>query len=241
MDGLLQPPAPNAPPKAPSPLELAIYQFEQKCQEYHLGKAKAAPNDETPEQAKARNAAFHRDWEHLQSERTRIVALTQIQAELEQYRESNKSKSAREMSKEAHHPTDDLAKYLAAVAEPKPSPYHDAHHVIPGKGRWLQDRIANARLNMHLHGIGVSDPKNGAWLPRNIEHKGHWATPKAPAHKEIHRYNYETWISVKFERDGLPKIAFEAELRDIKMKLKYGGYPPEITMPKDSSWRGEEV
>jgi len=236
-----QPPAPNAPPKAPSPLELAIYQFEQKCQDYHLGIAKAAPADETPAQAQARNAAFHRDWNHLQGQRAQIIALTQIQAQLDKYRADNQKKSAMDMAAEPHHPTDDLADFMTAVAEPKPSPHHAAHHIVPGKGQYQQDRVMASRLNMHLHGIGINDPKNGAWLPKYKRYKYHWATPKAPAHTEIHRYNYETWIASKLERGGLPKAAFEAQLRDIKTQLKFGGYPEQILAPKDPSWQGEEA
>ncbi|MCX2782246.1 AHH domain-containing protein [Microbulbifer thermotolerans] len=140
--------------------------------------------------------------------------------------------------KESHHPTDDLVTHMAAVGEPKPSPYHDAHHIIPGKGRWLQEEIAQARANMHLAGIGIQDPRNGIFLPRTKAHKGHWSAPKAPAHKEIHRYNYETWIFDKFQFE-LPPLAFEAELLIVKTQLKTGGHPKKILEPKDPGWDGQ--
>ncbi|MCX2834475.1 AHH domain-containing protein [Microbulbifer thermotolerans] len=238
MARVQQPPAPNAPPKAPNPLELAIYEFEKKAREYHQSLAQKAPKDETPEQTAARRAALQRDLDHLKSERTRIVHMTQIQRQLEEYRERCRNSSPEELAREPHHPTDDLVINMAAAGEPKPSPYHDAHHIIPGKGRWRQDEIAQARTNLHLAGIGIQDPQNGVYLPRDKAHKGHWSAPKAPAHKEIHRYNYETWIFAKFS-EPLPTIAFEAALLMVKTQLKTGEHPKEILKPKDPAWNGQ--
>ncbi|WKT59940.1 AHH domain-containing protein [Microbulbifer thermotolerans] len=233
MAGFQQPPAPNSPPKAPTPLELAIYEFEKRAKAYHQRLAESAPPDESPSQAKAREAACQRDLEHLECERTRIRALVQIQAQLEQYRADCKKKSFKELLAEPHHPTRKLAKHMTAAAEPKPSPHHDPHHIIPGKGRWLQSLIVEARLSMHICGIGINDPLNGVWLPRDRRYKGHWATPKAPAHKELHRYKYEEWIAQKF-RKSLPVEAFKGELRLVKAMLKGGGYPPSIVQPKNA-------
>ncbi|AWF82575.1 hypothetical protein BTJ40_18155 [Microbulbifer sp. A4B17] len=95
-----------------------------------------------------------------------------------------------------------------------------------------------ARLNLHAHGVGINDPVNGVWLPRKYEYKGHWATPKAPAHKEIHRYNYETWIVAKFSQSGLPELVLRNRLREVKTRLKHGGYPQQITKAKDCEWDG---
>jgi hypothetical protein len=75
--------------------------------------------------------------------------------------------------------------------------------------------------------------------PREYEDKGHWATPEAPAHREIHRCNYETWIINKFATPGLTERVVIDRLRECKTMLKYGGYPPEIVKPKDATWNGE--
>lgn len=232
--------APEAPPVAPSPLELAIYQFEKKAQSYHARLAQAAPSDETPAQAKAREQTYKRDWEHLQEQRRHIEVLADLQAKLDSYRKACKTKSSGRLLKEKYHPTDDLAKHLTAIAEPKPSRNHDAHHIIMGKGRWQKQKLMISRLNLHQFGIGINDPINGVWLPRSYEHKGHWATPKAPAHKEIHRYNYETWISNLFGIKGLPELVLRTQLKRVKTLLKFGGYPIEITQPKDTNWSGAQ-
>jgi len=231
--------APGAPPVAPSPLELAIYELEQKAKAHHRKLAECAPADETPEQALEREQARKRDWDHLQQQRRHIEVLADLQAKLENYRTANKSKSANELLKEKHHPTNVLANHLTAVHEPKPSEHHDAHHIIMGTGRHQKPRMMRARLNMHIHGIGINDPQNGAWLPRKYEHKGHWACPQAPAHKEIHRYNYETWITDLFSLPGLTELTVTSRLREVKTMLKFGGYPDKITMPKDYEWTAE--
>lgn len=234
-----QPPAPNAPPKSATPLELAIYQFEQNCCEYHKRKAIGAPAGETAKQKEERNLAFQKEWACLQQERNKVIILTQIQAQLEKYRAENKEKRVGELRGEDHHPTGDLVKHLAAVGEPKPSPNHDAHHIIPGKGRYQQDLIKRARTNLHMAGIGIQDPRNGIFLPRYKKHKGHWSMPNAPAHREIHRYNYETWIHSKFQHP-MTEQALSGELLVVKAMLRDGNHPKAIVAPKDSRWGGKE-
>lgn len=239
-----QPPAPNSRPKATNLLELAIYDFEQKAEKYHASLAKSVQKDETPEAKAVRVRQREIDFTHLNSERIRIKQFAGIQAVLEKYKKTNRELSKTDkgidtLMEEAHHPTDDLNSHLAAAGEPKPSTRHDAHHIVMGKGQYQQAQMVDARLALHLNGIGINDPRNGAWLPRNYEDKGHWATPKTPAHKEILRYNYETWIIKKFAIPNLSERTVLDRLRECKTMLKYGGYPQEIVKPKDANWEGE--
>lgn len=232
-----QPRSPNAPPKAPSPLEAAIYEYEKKAASAHKARLAAhtcTPGVETERLLKKAEC----DIAALGLERDRLRCLAQIQANLEHYRAECTSVNVTELLAEPYHPTKNLADNLRALGEAKPGEPYDAHHIIPGKGRWQKDEMLAARLNLHLHGIGINDPHNGSWLPRNKEDKGHWGSPQSPAHKEIHRFNYETWIATTFARSGLPKIAFLAALREVKTKLRFGGFPPEITAPKDDAWGG---
>ena len=88
---LMQPPAPNSPPKTTNLLELAIYEFEQKAKSYYANLAKNAPLDETIE---AKNARIHQekvDFAHLNSERTRIRQYAAIQESLRMYMENNET------------------------------------------------------------------------------------------------------------------------------------------------------
>ncbi len=178
--------------------------------------------------------------EHLKKERIRIAAIASLQHDLEDYRAGNLSEDVDDMASEKHHPTKKLANNLRAVNEPKPSLNHDPHHIIMGKGRWQAMQMMNARLTLHIHGIGINDPINGVWLPRNKKDKGHLTTPKAPAHKVIHRFNYETWISYNLGSVDIPEHVFRNRLKAIKHGLKYGGYPLKIIEKKDKNWIGAE-
>ena len=226
-------------PSNPSALELAIYRYECQAAEYHDKKNSVAPNNESKEACKQRIDALEKDWAHLQHERKKITAQVMLQQDLETYRAENKLKDEDELFEEAHHPTRVLARNLTAVGEPKPSSIHDPHHIIPGKGRFQQVRLVVTRLALHAHGIGINDPLNGAWLPRYKKHKGHWAGSEAPAHREIHRYNYESWIVNTFSSPMLPEQAMISRLQRVKHKLLHGGYPQKIIEKKGTSWSGQ--
>lgn len=229
---------PSPRPSNPTALELAIHRFEEQAKAYHHQKAALAKATGEPgEVAKAR-ARLDRDWQHLQRERIRISTQAELQRGLDEYRADAKQKTTAELAKEPHHPTTVLARHLTAVGEPKPSLDHDPHHIIMGRGRWQSLEMMRVRLALHMHRIGINDPVNGVWLPRTKADKGHWATPASPAHKEIHRFNYETWI-IRQLRAVATAQQFSNRLRDIKTKLRFGGYPSSIVEPKNPNWSGE--
>ena len=226
-------------PNNPSPLELAIYNYEVKAREFHIEKAKIATDDEPASGKKLRILKSERDWEHLRLERRKIAAHIMLQEELVEYRTSNKSKSVKELSKESHHPTGKLARNLTATGEPKPTVMHEPHHIIPGKGCHQKVEMAVARMNLHAHGIGINDPLNGVWL-RNFAKNtpDDWATPDSPAHRPIHTYNYETWINERFSNDNLPESVFLSRLQTVKREIKSGTHPQKILQSKDTNWTG---
>ena len=119
-----------------------------------------------------------------------------------------------------HHPTSDLAKYLSAIGEPKPTNLHEAHHIISGEGRYNKAAIMDARLNLHLVGIGINDPFNGIWLINFMKNKKiDWSTPEAPPHRKIHRFNYETWIGATLGENMVTnKSVFLNKLRNVKIR-----------------------
>ena len=240
MKQVVSPPPviPKPRPSNPTLLELAIHRFEHQARVYHHKKAQIAVASGCKEQIAAQRADLDRDWQHLQRERIRISMQAQLQVGLEEYRSNAKAKTVAELAKEPHHPTTQLTRNLTAIGDPKPSPDHDPHHIIMGKGRWQPLEMVKARLALHMHKIGINDPINGVWLPRKKADKGHWATPLAPSHKEIHSYNYETWISRHFGARNLNEAQLRLKLRDIKYQLENGGYALEITAPKDAKWNG---
>ena len=240
MSQFVSPPPviPSPRPSNPTALELAIHRFEEKAKVYHYEKTKLAKATGQPSEIAKARAKLDRDWQHLQRERIRISTQAELQKGLEQYRADAKQKTEQQLLAEPHHPTALLARNLAAVGEPKPSLDHSAHHIIVGRGRWRARLITRIRLSLHMHGIGINDPVNGVWLPRTKADRGHWATPFSPAHTEIHRFNYETWLITQFQAVGMSAERFSNRLRAIKGQLKNGGYPAQIVSPKDDQWSG---
>lgn len=221
-------------PNNPTALELAIYNFELKAKLYH-----DENNKKSVDSAKLTKLA--KDYDHLQKEKTRIESVSIAQSALDTYREANSQSSRESLFEEKHHPTNNLAKFLYAVGEPKPTTEHEAHHIISSKGRYNPQAILRARLNLHMAGIGINDPHNGIWLINFAKNKSHdWATKDAPPHRKIHRYNYETWIggNLGIRMKKKDKSLFLNKLRNVKIKIKTGTLPSKIFEKKDELWKG---
>lgn len=104
------------------------------------------------------------DYDHLQIEKKRIESVSIAQSALEAYRATSSHSTRKALLEETHHTsniTNNLARFLFAVSEPKPTKYHEAHHIIPGTGRDNKQAVLRARLNLHMVGIGINDPHNG--------------------------------------------------------------------------------
>lgn len=224
-------PKPERPTGA-SALEIAIYNFELKAQAYHNAKGKNATKQEL--------ARLEADYIHLKKEKKRIKSVVVAQTALKTYRKECGLATTEDLLEEAHHPTDDLATYLSAVGEAKPTDLHEAHHIIPGEGRFNKAVIIDARLNLHLAGVGINDPHNGIWLINFMRNKTiDWSTPDAPPHRKIHRYNYETWIGATLGANmTMDKTVFLNKLRNTKILIRTGMLPAKIFEKKDELWKG---
>lgn len=227
-----------------SPLEQAIARFEAKARAYYSDKS-SAPSTESPEQKAAREQASREALQHLANERRHAVVQIQVQARLERYRNTYKAldhhgradrKQMRQaMSAEKHHPTTVLAAFMRADGRAQPSPNFTAHHLVPGVGR--TERAAMARVNLHFYNVRINDPDNGVWLPRSKNDKGHWAMPNAPAHAEIHTYNYEMWVAANVA-DVSDEVMLRARLLRLRCLLRDGKQPDKVTRPPDATWSG---
>lgn len=237
-------------PDDPSPLELAIYNFEVECAKYHNGKAAALSATLSKEERQKLYSAQQRDWQHLQRRKKAIAMHAKLQGELEGYRAQNQLAEPEDLAQEEHHPTRRLRRNLHAVGEVQPSPKHAAHHIIMGKGKHLFDAMARARMNLHLQGVGINDPVNGVWLAHSRakseewrlkdssqNRPKHWASPESPVHLTMHGINYETWVTASLALE-LPDEVFMATLERIKLQLRFGGYPKAIEEPYDPNWDG---
>lgn len=239
-------------PSEPEPIDMAIYNFEVACVNYHNNKRKLLEDTLSKTEKERLAAAQKRDWEHIQRRKAALCIHARAKEDLEAYRAANKKKTTQELLTEKHDRAKDrLGRKLTANGEIQPSPKHAAHHIIPGKGRYLLELVIRARMNLHSHGIGINDPDNGVWLVHNktnadlwkteassSDKPRHWATPEAPVHLTIHGKNYERWIGTTFRARNLPEDVFRERLSTIKLRMSDGTYPPIIEEPVDEEFDG---
>jgi hypothetical protein len=219
-----------------SPLDRAIFEFEQKA--CHAHSHKCAPINETAEQRQKREKSLNKALVHLKAERALTLAKIDVQTQLEEYRlalkpHDNASRAEKVITREAmllerHHPAIALGNFMRTDGRPKPDECFVAHHIIPGKGR--TPAAHRARVAMHFHGIRISDPDNGTWMPKWRCHKGHWAMPQSMAHSEIHTFNYEAWV-LRLTRGEQTEWAFRSKLKEISMLLRDGHQDPVVSLP----------
>lgn len=223
-------------PHEMTPLEQAINNLESKAKKYYKKKNQVSET-ETPEEREKREKELASVLDHLKKERKAIAALAQVQARLAEYQGWGRQIAEEDplaLLDENHHPTKVLAHNMRLDGRPQPSGRHSPHHIVQGKGR--HPRTADTRLNLHLYGIRINDPDNGVWMPRTIADKGHWSMPKAPAHSQIHTFNYETWVNFLVgSLEGEDTI--RRALVRIRAMLRDGRQPDKVTARKDPSWR----
>jgi len=150
----------------------------------------------------------------LASNRRSIACQASIKYNLAQYQQDNRgnnSESAVEddarfdrMEAEPHHPTYRLVRNMWAAGDIAPDNNCSAHHIVEGHGKRIKDKITGeyvqspvaveARLTLHEARIGINDPDNGVWLPKNMKFVPHWAMPKALPHSIIHTRLYEEFV-----------------------------------------------
>ncbi|AVF65393.1 AHH domain-containing protein [Vibrio alginolyticus] len=108
-----------------------------------------------------------------------------------------------------------------------------------GTGHFRKMEMIFVTRNLHTLGLGINDPSNGVWLPRNVKNKGYWSSPDAEAYKKVHRYDYEAWVVTNLSNNSLKKDVFINRLRNIKIKLKTSTYPEGMISSKNPNWNDE--
>jgi A nuclease family of the HNH/ENDO VII superfamily with conserved AHH len=222
-----------------SPLDLSIYQYEQKCKNYHYRKKKVP--GETEDQRKTRLSELKEARAYLDLEKKRILCLASVESQLDKYRNEFKSESDEEKrlelyESEKHHPTAVLEENLKKVGRAQPSQRFTAHHLVEGKGKLPV--TADVRLTLFLNDIRINDPDNGVWMPRDKNDRGHWAMPKATPHSQIHTHNYERWVHGQIEHLQSEK-EIRGKLQILRAHLKHGTQPDKVTAKSDKSWNGQ--
>lgn len=224
-------------PHERSPLEAAIDRYVEKAKAYYQ-EEEATKTLTQLERDKRLTEAL----KHLEQERRLAETIVTVQAQLEAYRafgrEQKGSAGRATLSAEQYHRRDKstLCRYLQADGRPKPSAQHDAHHIVPGKGKTKV--AALARLHIHRFGIRINDPDNGVWLVKRKSDVPHWSMPAAKSHLSIHTFNYESWVYnavriTRSEQDTRRKLNILARM------LEQGSQPKEVTMPPEPNWTGQ--
>lgn len=213
-------------------LDKAIDQYSKAAEEYY--KIERESSNLPPDIRKKREAELATAKRFLEHQRMNAENYASIQAQLDTYREQGRAATQgprseiadkqRALLEEKHHPTELLAKLMAADGKPRPSKQHTAHHVSPGKGK---SKAANlARVHMHRFGIRVNDPDNGVWLPTYKKYTPHWSMPDAKGHLEYHTIGYESWVTQKI-RARRDESLIRMELNLIGDLLKANNLPQE--------------
>jgi hypothetical protein len=196
-----------------------------------------APLPDTESELQAREKELSDVLKHLKNERRRIAVFAQLERRLIEYQlqgTQSADENPFDMMLEKHHPTRILARNMRASGRPRPSKRHSPHHIVQGKGK--HPDTADTRLNLHIFGIRINDPDNGVWMPMEKADKGHWSMPHAPAHSEIHTYNYETWVNHLIGPLDSEQ-AIRAALTRIRSLLRDGKQPKQVTDTKDPHWK----
>lgn len=232
-----QPDAPSALPKSATALSVAVYEYQQKADKYHQKalKIKTASKDI--------KETLEKEWvearQYLDELRKKVLSLADMEDHLASYRNEfsilDSEQRLAKMRAEKHHPTTVLRDNLIRDSDPPPSERHVPHHIVMGKGRWQKRAMMIVRLRLFDAGIRINDSRNGVWL--HPDKADHWANADSPIHNPLHGYNYETWIIANM-KIGLTDAMFEQKLKEVKGKLKFGGYPDKILEAKDASWSG---
>jgi hypothetical protein len=183
-----------------TPLEAAIQRYEEMAKKHYSLKNKTSNLTQVE-----RKAELKESLKHLETERRHLQNIAVVQSQLDEYRKAgmravNGTDRQRDatltmLEDEKHHPTSLLEKYMRAEAVPKPSPYHTAHHIIPGSGQYRKRLIAIARTHIHEYGIRINDPANGVYLLHKDEYTPHWSMPASRGHLTYHTSDYEQWVS----------------------------------------------
>ena len=167
----------------------------------------------------------------LDIEKERLNGIASVQTQLHDYREAGRKalegsreerqKALAMMEGENHHPVNApngvLEDFMLAVGVPKPSPYHTAHHIVPGKGKIPENKRTRSRL--HRYGIRINDPDNGVYLPRSTEWIPTYAVPDAKAHNRYHTHGYERYLFRAISAIRSPK-GIRTHLRIVATMLR---------------------
>lgn len=221
------------------PVERTLRAFEIAAKEYHALKASKPNLTQTKADLDKELQRRLRDLEQRIDQlavQSAVDEQVERQKELMKYQLNNSSGTQASedwMHNEKHHPTSLLRDRMMAIGDVPPDSNVACHHIVEGRGKTIQDpnttekkriqtrEAIQSRARLHLAGIGINDPANGVYLPKNINHVPHWCFPKALPHDNIHTYAYERFVFSRIRRIKDRQSMTQA-LRDIRTILQEG-------------------
>lgn len=116
-----------------------------------------------------------------------------------------------------------LAENLEAVGEPRPSQYHEPHHIVPEN----DVRADRAREILEGAGVGVHDANNGVWLARTsrgVASESGITGGAFTSHDSIHTTRYMTELTGRLESaQAADRVVDEMQL--VKLEIELGIFP----------------
>ncbi|BFM16727.1 hypothetical protein R50073_29100 [Maricurvus nonylphenolicus] len=225
-------------PLPKDPLNLKLDEYETLAREYHAAKTKKISSQSA---LKKHQKLLKEKLDYLNSQRRSLKVMADVQYQLALYQQGNRPTDNEtedqldsrldRLESEGHHPTKDLQRNMSAVGDVAPDKNCSCHHVVPGHGRMIKNKITgryvqspdaiDARTKLHELGIGINDPSNGVWLPSGMGYVPHWAMKSALPHSRIHTTAYEKHVLGKLE-PAMSEQAGRQVLKGIRAGLTDG-------------------
>lgn len=165
-----------------------------------------------------------KEREFIFKESAKLENIGNLQARLDEYRETNSKLKAGQKAKEALSTSsgEKLGNHLRAIGQYKPNKHWHAHHIVCS--RHASHGAARFKLFAYL---GINDPFNGCWLPQ--KHK--YATGTVMPHAYVHTNKYADWVRREI-RPSNSKNDLIMRLREIRLKLIDARNIPDILTKK---------
>lgn len=155
-----------------------------------------------------------------------VIAEADVQCQLDKFRLKGITMDPQKLEGERHY-SSRLAKNMERSSCPKPHDKCEAHAIISGGHK----SAAAARAIAASYKMRVDDPRNGCWLPNQLEDRPlmpDWLKSAVP-HRRIHRDSYYDWLGDEINYARVSSLeSLLKQLKMMRMRMQTGKVRPEI-------------
>lgn len=152
-----------------------------------------------------------------------VVTQGRIQSGLDRYRAKIAGKTPAWIERERHYPAR-LARHLEQTGQPRPANCNPHAIISGGHTKAASSRAILARLK-----LGIDDPYNGCWLPKDLSVMPHPAMPNAVPHANLHCGEYYDWVDTRINPIRIKnRNILVHELKLIGRQLQQGRVTPKL-------------